>query len=307
LRRLPDDRPGADAGPIVGSVERTTFSTSDAVELSGRLWLQERPTAAVVLVHGFTASADARPVVTVAEALYAEGLDVISYDARGHGRSGGESTLGDLERHDVAAAVSLARDRCEEVVVVGASMGAIAALRHATDDHGIAGTVLVSCPAAWRLPRNVPGVAAAVLTRTMVGRLLARRLLGLRIAAGWNSPEPPITLASRVRTPLSILHGAVDRFIPASDAVELQCRTTTRCRLRIIPELGHAFQPAAIPEIVASVRWVLADAGANDEGLPGFPPPGEANETGPGMGHHHGPELANELLLGEHEALHEGQ
>ena len=141
--------------------------------------------------------------------------------------SGGESTLGDLECHDVAAAVGVARERCEVVVVVGASMGAIAALRHAAGDDCIAGTVLVSCPAAWRLPRNVQGVAAAVLTRTALGRLLARRLLGLRIASDWNNPEPPVDLAPRVRSPLAILHGDADAFIPASDAVELQSRTTT--------------------------------------------------------------------------------
>jgi pimeloyl-ACP methyl ester carboxylesterase len=239
------------------------FATRDAVELSGRIWKQERPEAAVVLVHGFTSSADARLVVAVAEALHAEGLDVISYDARGHGSSGGESTLGDLERHDVAAAVRVARERSEVVVVVGASMGAISALRHAAGDDRIEGTVLVSCPAAWRLPRNVQGLAAAVLTRTAVGRLLARRLLGLRIAAVWDRPEPPIELASRVRAPLAILHGDADAFIPASDAVELRERVTTQCRLRIIPGMGHAFQRESIPEIVAAVRWVIAESGAS--------------------------------------------
>ena len=66
----------------------------------------------------------------------------------------GESTLGDLERHDVAVAVEVARERSERVVVVGASMGAIAALRYAVTDDDLAGTVIVSCPAGWRLPHN---------------------------------------------------------------------------------------------------------------------------------------------------------
>jgi alpha-beta hydrolase superfamily lysophospholipase len=243
-------------------VTRLTFTTDDAVELSGRRWLHERPSVAVVLVHGFTASANDPLVVAVAEALHARGLEVVSYDARGHGGSSGESTLGDLERHDVAAAVAVARQRCNVVVVVGASMGAIAALHHAASDDSIAGTVLVSCPAAWRLPRNLQGVAAAVMTRTLPGRLLARCLLGLRIASGWASPEPPVELASRVRVPLAILHGDADAFIPASDAIELRDRTTAPCRLRIIPEMGHAFQPASVPEIVDAVDWVLASTRA---------------------------------------------
>jgi alpha-beta hydrolase superfamily lysophospholipase len=251
-----------DAGS--GKSVRLTFTTDDAVVLSGRRWLHDRPSAAVVLVHGFTASGDDPLVVAVAEALHGRGLEVISFDARGHGRSAGESTLGDLERLDVAGAVEVARERCEVVVVVGASMGAIAALRHAADDERIAGTVLVSCPAEWRLPRNIQGVAAAVLTRTSAGRLLARRLLGLRIAAEWGNPEPPIELASRVREPLAFLHGQADAFIRSSDAVELHDRTTAPRRLRIIPEMGHAFEPASVPEIIDAVDWILALARSAD-------------------------------------------
>ena len=97
----------------------------------------------------------ARPLPVLAgdaaeERLFpADGFDVVSYDARGHGRSTGESTLGDLEQHDVAAAVALARTRSSDVVLVGASMGAIAALRYAATDPELRGVVAVSCPARW--------------------------------------------------------------------------------------------------------------------------------------------------------------
>src|SRR5204863_297146 len=80
--------------------------TVDGLALAGRTWLVDgRPRAAVVLAHGFSASKDEADVVRVAGALQAAGFDVVSYDARGHGASEGECTLGDLERHDVAAAV----------------------------------------------------------------------------------------------------------------------------------------------------------------------------------------------------------
>ena len=50
------------------------------------------------------------------------------------------------------AAVHVARERSDRVVLVGTSMGAIAALRYAATDPELAGVVAVSCPAAWRLP-----------------------------------------------------------------------------------------------------------------------------------------------------------
>ena len=89
-------------------------------------------------------------VSALAEALVGDGFDVITYDARGHGSSEGESTLGDDEQHDVAAAVMAARERTPNVVLVGASMGGIAALRYAATDDDLAGVVTVSCPAHWR-------------------------------------------------------------------------------------------------------------------------------------------------------------
>src|SRR5581483_10896197 len=100
--------------------------TVDGVRLTGR-W--RAPTgsarAAVVLVHGFAASGVDPLVLDVVADLYEEGrsgLGVLTYDARGHGESDGLCTLGDLERHDVAAAVAAAREHCPVVVVVGASM-----------------------------------------------------------------------------------------------------------------------------------------------------------------------------------------
>jgi alpha-beta hydrolase superfamily lysophospholipase len=260
--RLGNPDPGCspDEARTAGTTTRRFLTTADSVRLSSRSWRREQPAAAVVLVHGFTSSADHPSVVALAEALHARGLEVVSYDARGHGRSTGESTLGDLERHDVAIAVEMARERAERVVVVGASMGAIAALRYAVTDGDLAGTVIVSCPADWRLPRNAQGLAAAVMTRTAVGRAIARRLLHVRIAPEWGQPDPPVDLAARLRTPLAIVHGDADSFIPVSDARALQGRAMTSTRLRVVSDMGHAFQPASIGEVVDSVGWILGEA-----------------------------------------------
>jgi alpha-beta hydrolase superfamily lysophospholipase len=234
------------------------FTTTDDVVLTGRHWVRtDAPRAAVVLVHGFTASANDPAVCDVAEALHADGVDVVCYDARGHGTSEGHSTLGDLERHDVAAAVEAARERNDRVVLVGASMGAIAALRYAAHADGLAGVVSVSCPAQWRLPRNVQGVLAAGLTRTRVGRAVASRWMGVQVAPRWTNPEPPIGLVPRVQAPLAFLHGAADRFVPASDAAELYEVADEPRRLRIVPDMGHAFAPQSVAAIRDAVDWAL--------------------------------------------------
>ena len=62
----------------------------------------------------------------------------------------------------------MARQRCDDVVVVGASMGAIAALAHAAENTTLAGVVTVSSPARWKL-HGLPTVGAAVMTKTRLG------------------------------------------------------------------------------------------------------------------------------------------
>jgi pimeloyl-ACP methyl ester carboxylesterase len=235
--------------------------TSDGVALLARHWPATAPVrGAAVLVHGFNGSKDDPGVVAVADSLAALGLDVVGYDARGHGRSGGQCTLGDRERHDVAAAVEVARARSSRVVLVGASMGAIAALRHAAVDPRVSGVVAVSSPARWRLPRTLRTLGAAALTQTRPGRWLAARHLNVRLVPRWSRPEPPVALASRLRMPLVVVHGASDRFIPAAEARVLARAAGGPCRLVVVPRMGHAFDPLAVPAVADAVTWVLAEA-----------------------------------------------
>jgi alpha-beta hydrolase superfamily lysophospholipase len=239
---------------------RSTLTTRDGLRLSGRRWLcGGTPEAAVVIVHGFTASGECPHVEALADHLHRSGLDIVTYDARGHGTSDGESTLGDDEQHDVAAAVELARTRTDHVALVGASMGAIAALRYAVTDPDLRGTVLVSCPAQWRLPRNVRGLLAAAMTRTPPGRRVIGRLAGVRVAARWTNAAPPLSLVMLQTTPIAFVHGAEDRFIPSRDAAALFSAAVEPKRLTVVPGMSHAFGPEAVQPIHDAVAWVLGD------------------------------------------------
>jgi alpha-beta hydrolase superfamily lysophospholipase len=235
-----------------------TLTTADGLTLTGRRWLADgAPRAAVVVVHGFSASSECPNVEALANALHADDLDVITYDARGHGTSEGESTLGDHEQHDVAAAVGLARERTDRVVLVGASMGAIATLRYAVTDQELAGAVTVSCPAEWKLPRNGYGVLAAAMTRTGLGRRAIRKLSGVRVYPRWTNPTAPVQLVPLLKVPLTIIHGTDDRFIPARAAAQLAEVAPEPRRVVIMRGMGHAFESVAIDPIRDAVSWAL--------------------------------------------------
>ncbi|MEV1054025.1 alpha/beta hydrolase [Streptomyces sp. NPDC049887] len=86
---------------------------------------------AIVVAHGFTGSVD-RPAVRRAARVLARRAAVVTFSFRGHGRSGGYSTVGDREVLDLAAAVAWARSLGHRrVVTVGFSMGGSVVLRHA--------------------------------------------------------------------------------------------------------------------------------------------------------------------------------
>ncbi len=234
--------------------------TADGVELYCRYWSTETARAVVVLAHGLAGSCDNIAVVRQAQALRAAGFDVVSYDSRGHGRSGGQCALGDLESYDVAAAVARAKRTALDVVLVGASMGAVAALRYAASgDNELAGVVSISAPATWRTPRSAPGALVIGLARTRLGRQIAKHHLHVRIAATWNAPPFPAELVRRIVVPVAIVHGDQDRYIPTTDAQAIyQACSSPYRRLELVPGMGHAFDEKALPAVNNALDWLLA-------------------------------------------------
>lgn len=216
-----------------------------------------------VVAHGFTGHWRQPRVRRVVERLRGTGC-VVAIDMRGHGRSGGDSTVGDAEVHDLDAAVAWARVLgYRRVVTVGFSMGASVAIRQAAiGQQPVDAVACVSGPAFWyyRGTRVMRLVHHLVLTRQ--GRA-ALRLRGTRISAqGWPSPPPiqPSQAAAQLgTTPLLIVHGTADRYFPLEHprALHRSARQAGHpdASLWVIPGFGHA--EAAIDEVAldAIAAW----------------------------------------------------
>ncbi|WP_369208274.1 alpha/beta hydrolase [Streptomyces sp. PU-14G] len=85
---------------------------------------------AIVLAHGFTGALD-KPALRRAATAFSQHAAVVTFSFRGHGRSGGHSTVGDREVLDLAAAVAWARSLGHRrVATIGFSMGGSVVLRH---------------------------------------------------------------------------------------------------------------------------------------------------------------------------------
>jgi pimeloyl-ACP methyl ester carboxylesterase len=219
---------------------------------------------AIVVAHGFTGSWQ-RPAMRRVAAEFSQRGGVVTFDFRGHGRSGGASTVGDLEVLDLQAAVDWARELgYATVATVGFSMGASVVVRHAGMTAGardLAAVVAISGPSRWYY-RGTPAMRRAhwVIERP-VGRLVGRMALRTRISsAGWDPvPAPPHALAARIApVPLLVVHGDADHYFPVEHARWLALAAGPTGELWIEPGFTHAERGAG-PELVARIAdWAVA-------------------------------------------------
>jgi pimeloyl-ACP methyl ester carboxylesterase len=216
---------------------------------------------AIVLAHGFAQSWQRPGVWKVATGLNRTG-GVILFDFRGHGRSGGVSTLGDREIKDVDVAVAYARELgYRRIATVGFSMGASIVLRHAGLCGGVDAVVSVSGPGRWYYRGTIPmrGLHWAVENRA--GRLVTKRFLNTRIYDGrWDPiPMPPAEAAALIApVPLLIVHGDRDSFFPVEHAHQLFSAARDPKELWIVPGFGHAESAASHALLDRIGAWVAA-------------------------------------------------
>jgi fermentation-respiration switch protein FrsA (DUF1100 family) len=262
-----------------------TLVTDDGVPIDA-VHLPQESDLAIVLAHGFTLSWQ-RPAVWRIATRLNRIAGVVSFDFRGHGRSGGLSTLGDQEIKDLDVAVAYARELgYERVAAVGFSMGASIVVRYAGLVGSLDAAVSVSGPGHWyyRGTERMRRVHFAVEHR--VGRLATKMLTKTRISSGqWDpTPMPPDEAAAQISPiPLLIVHGDTDPYFPVYHAHQLYDAAREPKELWLVPGFGHA-ESGCRPALVDRIGgWVATAAGApvaeQLAGIAGAAMAGNATET----------------------------
>ncbi|WP_285732160.1 alpha/beta hydrolase [Nocardiopsis sp. ATB16-24] len=248
---------------------RYRLTTSDGVGIDALLLSGSRPRAtAVVLANGFTGSYRNPGSRAVAEALLPVG-DVMTFDFRGHHGSGGLSTVGNAEIHDVEAVVSHLRELdYDSVSVVGFSMGAAVAIRHAAIYGGVDAVVSVSGPSRWyyRGTRRMRLLHLGI--EASAGRFFLRNFRKVRVIDRQWDPRPaePREVAGEISpVPLLVVHGDADTYFPVSHATEIYDAAREPRDLWIVPGMGHA-ERAVGPELAARIGdWIVEKTAASGD------------------------------------------
>ncbi|MFE2022637.1 alpha/beta hydrolase [Streptomyces sp. NPDC059499] len=288
---------------ITPTARRTTLLTGDGVRIeavytpctrgSGAAVDGSSAGTAVVVAHGFTGSVD-RPAVRRAAEVFAQRAAVITFSFRGHGRSGGRSTVGDREVLDLAAAVAWARSLGHRrIVTVGFSMGGSVVLRHAAlytaqdvaDSVGTGSTagaervvqragahagrieahtdavVSVSAPARWYYRGTAPMRRLHWVVTRPAGRVVGRYGFRTRIdRRDWDPvPLSPVEAVPLIATaPLLIVHGDQDPYFPLDHPRMLAEAARGTAELWLERGMGHAENAADESLLTRIADWTAS-------------------------------------------------
>jgi alpha-beta hydrolase superfamily lysophospholipase len=220
----------------------------DGVNLKGwRFRAQGAKRGTVVFLHGVGDNRGSS--VGIAQHFVARGFDVLAYDSRAHGESGGDAcTYGFYEKRDLARALDLLGD--DHIVVMGWSMGAAVALQAAAQDARVG--VLVAVAPIADLRMAVYERAPAIASRKNVDDALsiAEQQGHFRI-----SEVSPVTVAPKIQAPTLVIHGASDHETPVAHSRQVYQALRQPKQLLIVP--GAAHDDPLRPEVWSEVdAWI---------------------------------------------------
>lgn len=195
----------------------------------------------VVFSHGITWSLYG--MLKYALLLRSHGFNLLLYDLRNHGQSGGTNTsFGYYEKFDLVTIVDWALARLGPGGVVGTfgeSLGAATTLQHAAIDSRIA-FAIADCPFSDLTDLLSIRIKDEYYLPSFPFIPLAN--LFTRILAGWWFKDAsPIRCMTHIEAPVLLVHGKADTYIPPRMSIDLYRAKTRGCRrLYLAPDAGHA-------------------------------------------------------------------
>jgi dienelactone hydrolase len=218
-------------------------SAVDGIPLEG--WYIDSPGKRVILL--LHANGGVRDCVFVglgdiAKGLWQNGFDVLAFDLRAHGKSGGDRVgFGGSEVRDVAGAVAYLKTRgVNQVGAMGFSLGADTALIAAPDIPELRAIVADSAFADLPLVLETELPKASGLPAFFnPGVILAARLT---VGLDASSISPRSSVARLGDRPLFLIHGALDSTVNVSQAYTLQKAAAANPNMQswVVADAEHA-------------------------------------------------------------------
>jgi len=220
-------------GPPPALAHRDVGLDSDGVALRGWLFPAAGASRGVTVVYLHGSGDNRASGVWIAEQLVRRGFDVLAYDSRAHGNSGGDAcTYGYYERHDLHRALDALGIR--RAILLGVSLGGAVALQETPDDSRVAGVVAVaSFSDLESIARDrAPFIASGGQVRQAFA--LAEQEAHFRVA-----DVSPVKAAGRIQVPVLLVHGGEDHETRPVHSERVYAALAGPRRLLLVKGAGH--------------------------------------------------------------------
>jgi len=218
--------------PLPRPCREATFA-GDEVTLQG--WLCRASAAAargtIVYLHGV---ADNRAgSAGVIDRFGRRGFDVVAYDSRAHGESGGEiCTYGFFEKRDLHRVLDTLG--AGPIVLLGTSLGAAVALQEAAQDPRV--TAVIAAETFSDLRTVAAERAPFFFTAGVIARAIA---LAEEQGRFQIDAVSPVAAAASIRQPVLLVHGADDTDTRPAHSQRVMQALAGPKRLILVPGARH--------------------------------------------------------------------
>jgi len=219
---------------IADSLRKQVTFSSGGDRLYG-YWLRQpgnAPRLTLIYSHGKGTNLSSETPWEHAEALWSAGFDVLTYDYRGFGMSGGTSDDETTLAADAQAALAFA------LTQPGVTLSRVVSFGHS----------IGSAPAIALAAGN-PGLRALIVESGFSnGQAMAESAVPLGIPVTWLMRQPMVNTEKMARTqmPVLVIHGERDLLIPYEQGVALYNAAPGSKQLRLVPGAGHTDVPATM-------------------------------------------------------------
>lgn len=189
----------------------------------------ELPTKKILIIHGWESHAGHMNIL--ADALNAQGLDVVALDAPAHGDASGEATNA---IQFAAALIQVSKDLGPFDGLIGHSMGGGAAFIAIADGMQVGKLVTIGSP--YLFSDVLQRFAKYIDLPPKAAKVFVDRVEGMT-GRSWDETRGDV-VAPKVYQPTLVVHDVDDKEIPFSDAEQL-AKKLQRAEIYKTTGLGH--------------------------------------------------------------------
>lgn len=241
--------------------EQVTIYAEDGLKLFGRYYHVRDGAPVAICFHGYKSRSFA-DFAGGSEMAFDMGHNVLLVDQRAHGRSEGRTiSFGIRERWDVLSWVNYVVKRFgseTQILLYGVSMGAATVLMASGLDlpSNVRG-IVADCPYAKPMDIILHVGKSNPLPQCLIHFFV---ILGARIYGGFDIRETDAVKAvTASKTPILIVHGEADSFVPASMSEEARRANPDMVTLETFPGAGHALSYLSDPARYWQIARDFAD------------------------------------------------